>query len=155
MTKSATLTASTLGSVVGPHQRCGPTTARRRRVDGYATVLRHVEDELVSGRPAVGGQLPAERRLAGELGISQPTVREGIRVLQAPGVVRSGVGSGPDAATRPARRPASRARPRWTAPPRCWTGWTTPVWTPPRSTSSTRTSTWRSPRRRATRSTRR
>ncbi len=68
-------------------------------MSGYAAVLRHVEGELASGRLVVGRQLPAERQLAEELGVSRPTVREAIRVLQALGVVRSGVGSGPDAGT--------------------------------------------------------
>ncbi|MDU0287999.1 FadR/GntR family transcriptional regulator [Saccharothrix longispora] len=76
------------------------------RVSGYAEVLRHVESELVSGRLGVGEQLPAERRLAEELGVSRPTVREAIRVLQALGVVRSGVGSGPDAGTTVIADPA-------------------------------------------------
>ncbi|MBW4718045.1 FadR/GntR family transcriptional regulator [Saccharothrix obliqua] len=75
-------------------------------MNGYAAVLRHVEEELSAGRLAVGRQLPAERRLAEDLGVSRATVREGIRVLQALGVVRSGVGSGPDAGTTVVADPA-------------------------------------------------
>ncbi|MEV0678843.1 FCD domain-containing protein [Actinosynnema sp. NPDC050436] len=75
-------------------------------MDGYAAVLRHVEDQLASGRLGVGGQLPAERQLAEQLGLSRPTVREAIRVLQALGVVRSGVGSGPAAGTTVIADPA-------------------------------------------------
>jgi GntR family transcriptional repressor for pyruvate dehydrogenase complex len=75
-------------------------------VGGYAAVLRHVEAELASGRLAVGEQLPAERKLAEGLGVSRPTVREAIRVLQALGVVRSGVGSGPEAGTTVIADPA-------------------------------------------------
>ncbi|CCH31282.1 FCD domain-containing protein [Actinosynnema sp. NPDC047251] len=75
-------------------------------MNGYAAVLRHVEDQLAAGRLTVGGQLPAERRLAEQLGVSRPTVREAIRVLQALGVVRSGVGSGPDAGTTVIADPA-------------------------------------------------
>ncbi|UVS79297.1 FadR/GntR family transcriptional regulator [Actinokineospora sp. UTMC 2448] len=75
-------------------------------MSGYAAVLRHVEAELAAGRLTVGAQLPAERRLAEDLGVSRPTVREAIRVLQALGVVRSGVGSGPDAGTTVIADPA-------------------------------------------------
>ncbi|WP_228122587.1 FadR/GntR family transcriptional regulator [Saccharothrix syringae] len=75
-------------------------------MSGYDAVLRHVESELTAGRLGVGEQLPAERRLAEELGVSRATVREAIRVLQAMGVVRSGVGSGPDAGTTVIADPA-------------------------------------------------
>ncbi|MGM1058613.1 FadR/GntR family transcriptional regulator [Saccharothrix sp. Mg75] len=75
-------------------------------MSGYGAVLRHVESELTAGRLGVGEQLPAERRLAEELGVSRATVREAIRVLQALGVVRSGVGSGPDAGTTVIADPA-------------------------------------------------
>ena len=75
-------------------------------MSGYGAVLRHIEAELSSGRLAVGAQLPAERKLADDLGVSRPTVREAIRVLQALGVVRSGVGSGPDAGTTVIADPA-------------------------------------------------
>jgi len=60
-------------------------------------VLRHVEDELASGRLRVGDRLPGERTLGSQLGISRASVREGIRVLEAMGVIRTAVGSGPDA----------------------------------------------------------
>lgn len=60
-------------------------------------VLRHVEAELVAGRLRVGDRLPGERALAAQLGISRPSVREGIRVLEAMGMIRTAVGSGPDA----------------------------------------------------------
>src|SRR5947208_4801920 len=60
-------------------------------------VLRHVEAELAAGRIRVGDRLPGERALATQLGISRASVREGIRVLDAMGVIRTAVGSGPDA----------------------------------------------------------
>lgn len=72
----------------------------------FGAVLRHVEGELAAGRLVVGQQLPPERRLAEDLGVSRPTVREAIRVLQALGVVRSGVGSGPEAGTTVIADPA-------------------------------------------------
>jgi len=60
-------------------------------------VVRHVEGELAAGRLHVGDRLPGERALGTQLGISRPSVREGIRVLEAMGVIRTAVGSGPDA----------------------------------------------------------
>jgi GntR family transcriptional repressor for pyruvate dehydrogenase complex len=65
----------------------------------HQLVLRWIEDQLSGGQLAVGGRLPAERTLAEQLGVSRTSVREAIRVLEAMGVVRAGVGSGPEAGT--------------------------------------------------------
>src|SRR5919107_5766198 len=65
----------------------------------HQLVLSWIENELSGGRLTVGGRLPAERTLAEQLGVSRTSVREAIRVLEAMGVVRAGVGSGPDAGT--------------------------------------------------------
>jgi GntR family transcriptional repressor for pyruvate dehydrogenase complex len=65
----------------------------------HQLVLRWIEDQLSGGQLAVGGRLPAERSLAEQLGVSRTSVREAIRVLEAMGVVRAGVGSGPEAGT--------------------------------------------------------
>ncbi|MFE4836718.1 FadR/GntR family transcriptional regulator [Arthrobacter sp. NPDC056691] len=65
----------------------------------HQLVLRWIEDQLSGGQLAVGGRLPAERTLAEKLGVSRTSVREAIRVLEAMGVVRAGVGSGPEAGT--------------------------------------------------------
>jgi GntR family transcriptional repressor for pyruvate dehydrogenase complex len=62
-------------------------------------VLDWVERELATGRLALGGRLPGERALADELKISRPALREGLRVLEALGVLRSAVGSGPSSGT--------------------------------------------------------
>ena len=63
----------------------------------YTIVLQNIEDRLRNGELVVGDRLPAERALAEEFGISRASVREAIRVLDAMGLVRSGVGSGPSA----------------------------------------------------------
>lgn len=63
----------------------------------YELVLHRVEAELAAGRLRIGGRLPGERVLAEQLGISRPSVREAVRVLEAMGVVRTGTGSGPEA----------------------------------------------------------
>lgn len=65
----------------------------------HELVLDWVETELRAGRLALGGRLPAERQLAEQLQVSRAGVREGLRILEALGIVRSGVGSGPSAGT--------------------------------------------------------
>ncbi|TLM84389.1 FadR family transcriptional regulator [Pseudarthrobacter sp. NamE2] len=65
----------------------------------HQLVLSWIENELSGGRLAVGGRLPAERTLAEQLKVSRTSVREAIRILEAMGVVRAGVGSGPEAGT--------------------------------------------------------
>ncbi|PZF85333.1 FadR/GntR family transcriptional regulator [Jiangella anatolica] len=73
----------------------------------HELVLRQVEADLAAGRLRLGDRLPGERALAGQLGISRPSVREAIRVLEAMGVVRTAVGSGPDAGAVIVADPAS------------------------------------------------
>jgi len=63
----------------------------------HELVLARIERDLSAGRLAVGDRLPAERTLAAELGVSRASVREAIRVLEAMGIIRTSVGSGPDA----------------------------------------------------------
>jgi GntR family transcriptional repressor for pyruvate dehydrogenase complex len=65
----------------------------------HETVLDWVESELASHRLVIGGRLPGERAIAEELGVSRSAVREALRVLEAMGVVKSAVGSGPTAGT--------------------------------------------------------
>lgn len=60
----------------------------------HEAVLRRIEDDLAAGRLALGQRLPAERQLAEQLGVSRPSVREAIRVLEAMGIVRTAAGSG-------------------------------------------------------------
>ncbi len=65
----------------------------------HQLVLNWIDDELQTGRLALGQRLPGERALAQQLSVSRNSVREAIRILEAMGVVRSAVGSGPDAGT--------------------------------------------------------
>ncbi|MDQ0663006.1 GntR family transcriptional repressor for pyruvate dehydrogenase complex [Arthrobacter ulcerisalmonis] len=65
----------------------------------HQLVLSWIEGQLSAGLLAVGGRLPAERNLAEQLKVSRTSVREAIRILEAMGVVRAGVGSGPEAGT--------------------------------------------------------
>jgi GntR family transcriptional repressor for pyruvate dehydrogenase complex len=63
----------------------------------HERVLEHLESELASGRLGVGDRLPAERAMAEQLAVSRPSVREALRVLEAMGIIKTAVGSGPDA----------------------------------------------------------
>ncbi|WP_197417499.1 FadR/GntR family transcriptional regulator [Mycobacterium sp. GA-2829] len=63
----------------------------------HELVLERIERDLADGALAVGDRLPGERALAEELSVSRSSVREAIRVLEAMGVVRTAVGSGPEA----------------------------------------------------------
>ncbi|BAS10771.1 exu regulon transcriptional regulator [Arthrobacter sp. Hiyo4] len=63
----------------------------------HQLVLTWIEKQLSDGQLSVGGRLPAERTLAEQLAVSRTSVREAIRILEAMGVVRAGVGSGPEA----------------------------------------------------------
>lgn len=61
----------------------------------YDALLRDIEADLRSGKIKLGDRLPGERTLAENYGISRASVREAIRILDAMGVLRSSVGSGP------------------------------------------------------------
>ncbi len=69
------------------------------RMRAYELVIRQIEDQILAGALHVGDQLPAERDLAAKLGVSRAAVREAMRAMEAQGVVRSGVGVGPDSGT--------------------------------------------------------
>lgn len=76
-----------------------PTASRRASDDGRAPraweqVVDWVEQRILTGELTVGDLLPAERDLAGQLGVGRSAVREAVRTLQASGVVRSSVGAG-------------------------------------------------------------
>lgn len=73
----------------------------------HEKVLAWVEGELAAGRVRLGDRLPAERSLAAALAVSRPSVREAVRVLEAMGVVRTAVGSGPDAGAMVVGEPAA------------------------------------------------
>ncbi len=69
------------------------------RTPTYQLVVDRIEEQVVFGALRVGDRLPPERELAGLLGVSRPAVREGLRMLEAQGVLRFGVGTGPDSGT--------------------------------------------------------
>jgi GntR family transcriptional repressor for pyruvate dehydrogenase complex len=73
----------------------------------HEVVLQRIERDLSEGKLVVGGRLPAERALAEELGVGRSSVREAMRVLEAMGIVRTAVGSGPDSGAIVAADPAA------------------------------------------------
>lgn len=66
----------------------------------YEVVVEHIEQAILSGHYPVGSALPPERELSLRLGVSRAATREGIRSLQAQGVLESVVGAGKTAGTR-------------------------------------------------------
>ncbi|GEL23759.1 GntR family transcriptional regulator [Pseudonocardia sulfidoxydans NBRC 16205] len=73
----------------------------------HQVVLAHIEEDLASGRIRVGDRLPGERALAEQLGVSRPSVREAIKILEALGVIRTATGSGPEAGATVVADPAA------------------------------------------------
>lgn len=72
----------------------------------YELVLDRVEEQIVTGQLQVGDRLPAERDLAQMLSVSRAAVREAFRALEAQGVLRMSVGTGPDSGTTVAALPS-------------------------------------------------
>ncbi|MEU8034380.1 FadR/GntR family transcriptional regulator [Streptomyces sp. NPDC049099] len=61
----------------------------------FELVLARIEEQILAGNLRVGDRLPPERELVELLGVSRAAVREALRVLEAQGVLRSRVGTGP------------------------------------------------------------
>jgi DNA-binding FadR family transcriptional regulator len=73
----------------------------------HERVLAQIEDNIRTGVWALGMRLPGERVLAEQMGVSRPSVREAVRVLEAMGIVRTAVGSGPESGAIIIDRPAA------------------------------------------------
>ncbi len=58
---------------------------KRERI--YEQVVREIQRSLAAGELRPGNRLPPERELAERLGISRPSLREALRVLEAMGIV--------------------------------------------------------------------
>jgi GntR family transcriptional regulator, transcriptional repressor for pyruvate dehydrogenase complex len=73
----------------------GPTKSRS---DGQtaagALIVEHVRREIEAGRLGPGDRLPPERVLAQKMGLSRPSLRSGLRTLQAMGIIHARRGAG-------------------------------------------------------------
>jgi GntR family transcriptional repressor for pyruvate dehydrogenase complex len=67
---------------------------RRRRVKVVDEIIESLRQDIVTRRLPDGGRLPSEKELADRFGVSQPTIREAIRALEAVGLVDVFHGSG-------------------------------------------------------------
>jgi GntR family transcriptional regulator, transcriptional repressor for pyruvate dehydrogenase complex len=63
----------------------------------FEQILLQVEEAIIDGRLKPGDKLPPERDLAQTFGVSRPSVREALRVLEMFGVIIARRGTGPDA----------------------------------------------------------
>lgn len=62
-------------------------------VHTYQRIVEQVESAIMSGEIKVGSQLASERDLMVQFGVSRPTVREALRVLQSMGLIESKPGT--------------------------------------------------------------
>jgi len=72
----------------------------------YRQVADQIRVRIEAGELVVGGRLPAERDLAERFGVSRPTVREALIVLEVEGYIQIRMGSGVYIAQKPASMPA-------------------------------------------------
>jgi DNA-binding FadR family transcriptional regulator len=67
-----------------------------QRLRTYEQVMSQIEERILDGRLKAGDHLPSERELALLLGVSRPSLRESLRVLEALGIVDIRRGGGAD-----------------------------------------------------------
>lgn len=72
----------------------------------YRQVADQIRTLIETGELAVGERLPAERELAERFGISRPTVREALIVLELEGLIQIRMGSGVYIVRKPGAGPA-------------------------------------------------
>ncbi len=73
----------------------------------HQVILRQVEELLTSGLLRPGDRLPPERALAEQLGVSRPSVREALKVLEALGAVETTGGQGRESGAVVVARPGT------------------------------------------------
>ncbi len=67
-------------------------TARSTKV--FQDVVAQIEEAILSGRIPAGETLPSERELKAMFGVSRPTLREALRVLEEKGLIEIRLGTG-------------------------------------------------------------
>lgn len=66
------------------------------KIKTYEEVVHRIQDEILAGRLKAGDRLPGERRLSEMLGVSRPTLREALRVLETLEILEPSKRTGPD-----------------------------------------------------------
>ena len=67
-----------------------------QRIRTHEQVMAQIDEQIVSGHLKAGDRLPSEREFATMLGVSRPSLRESMRVLEALGLVAIRPGGGSD-----------------------------------------------------------
>ncbi len=94
---TATVSAAQLARLLAPragHPGGGDGRADGRRIPAYRGLADGVRLLVLEGRVPVAARLPAERELAGALGLSRTTVAAAYEALRADGFVKSRRGAG-------------------------------------------------------------
>jgi len=60
----------------------------------YEQIVEQIEESILAGRLKPGDQLPAERELAEQFGVSRTAVREAVKALREKGLVEAYPGRG-------------------------------------------------------------
>lgn len=76
-----------------------------QRIRTYEQVMSQIEERILDGRLKAGDKLPSERDFAASLGVSRPSLRETLRVLEALGLVEVRRGGGSDGGSILGSRP--------------------------------------------------
>jgi len=76
---------------------------RKQDLQAAEQVVRHIATLIDAGRLRPGDQLPPERQLAEDVGVSRPTVRSGLQSLAGMGLVEARHGSGTYVTSGPPR----------------------------------------------------
>jgi GntR family transcriptional repressor for pyruvate dehydrogenase complex len=95
--RRATSRASTGDGVQTAQRRSAtsrPNLVAVRKTRVSATVVQQIQSLIHSGELRRGQQLPSERELTELLGVSRPSVREALRLLEVMGYIRSDAGRG-------------------------------------------------------------
>src|SRR5436190_8995809 len=87
--------------------------SRMRIPKGSELLARQVREAILGGDLAEGDMLPSEKDLMVQMGLSRATVREGLRLLEAEGLITTRPGRGGGATVQ---RPGSDGHTRTLAP---------------------------------------
>lgn len=74
--------------------RSGPAFAPVRRNRMYEQVADQIRRQIIEGKLKSGDQLPPERELASQFGVSRVTARQALTLLMAEGLIQNQVGRG-------------------------------------------------------------